>query len=527
VIEKIKTSLDNCRYSPRTIACLFGGFTFLFRLPFVFRYDFFFGSDPGICYLMAYRILHGDRPFYFYSGDWQGAVESYITALLFKVFGPSIELSAAFSLLVWSIAVVLGVYLFIRATSKFHGIIAGTIAAIGVPYTLIYVTVPYVAYPASFLITMLVLLQAFFILEKGPSAWRVFWFGFVIGMGLYTCKQCIPGIAAALLALAVFKTSASSLRLLFRPIWAFLAVVGLLLGDSPEIYYKHLSVHPRVKDLSGLADPALLWINFKQVPKGLMAYFNAHPFSRIPTDVYFYHAIPFWGIKCANAFDVLFAAIGLAVLFFSLLTLKKALYEKNIGLFLLIALIFLNMTAVVLSNVSIGNIFNVRRYLHVSAITLSLLTGYFFTFYLLKVKNKILKWCLLFVIVLFPLRNAWDEYALLNRPDGLRELRWVIQDMKQQGLNRGISYYGPNYSINALSNEQIIIGGRDGDLIPEYSGLVSQADRIALIGYKGDPIEETVTFNGSTYKRAGDARLDELIQWTPYQKIQKAKDEKS
>lgn len=467
---------------------------------------------------MAYRILHGDRPFYFYSGDWQGATESYITAVLFKIFGPSIELAAAFSLLIWSIGVALGVYLLIRATSKGYGMIAGVIAAIGVPYTLTYVTVPFIGYPASFLMTMLLLLQAFIILEKGPTLSRLFWLGFVIGSGLFICKQCLPAMAAALLALVIFKTSACDWRRLLRPLGLIIGVVGLLLGDSPDIYYK--LTHPnRLRDLSQLAGPAMLWTNCKQVPKGLMAYFNAHPLSRIPADIYFYHAIPYWGLRCASVFDFLFAALGIIVLLFSLLTLKRSFFEKNIGLFLLTSLIFINIAVVVLSAATAGELFSARRYLHISAITFSLLTGYFFVFYLLKTKNFFLKYGLLFLLILFPLKNAWDEYALLSRPDGLRELRWVIQEMKQQGLNRGISHYGPNYAMSALSNEDVIIGNRDGDLIPAYAGLVSQADKIALIGYKGDPREDTLSFNGSAYKRAGDTHVDEIIQWTPYQKV--------
>jgi hypothetical protein len=413
--------------------------------------------------------------------------------------------------------VALGVYLFIRSTSKFHGVFAGLIASVGVPYTLIYVTVPYIGYPASFLLTMLVLLQAFFILEKGPSLLRLFLFGLVIGSSLYIAKQCIPGIAAACLALVLFHTPAYNWRKLLNPFGILLAAFGFLIGYAPEIYYR--THYPRIKDFSGISSPGLMWSNFKELQKGLMAYFNAHPFSRIPTDIYFYHSIPFWGLRCASAADVLFLILGIGTLFFMLWSFKKAFVEKNIGLFLLAALILINMAVTIISKVSIGNIFNTRRYMHVSAISLSFFTAYCLTYYLVTVKSSYLKWALMALLFFFPLKNAWDQYSLLGRPDGLRELRWIIQDMQNNGYNRGISEYGPNYSINALSNEQVIIGNRDGDLIPEYATLVSQADKIAVLGYKGDPVVETVSFNGNNYRRIGDAHLDEMVQWTPFQKI--------
>jgi hypothetical protein len=517
MIEKLENFLDRCPYSPRTIACFLGGLTFLLRLPFIFRYDLFFGSDPGICYLMPFRILHGDRPFYFYSETHQGATESYVTALFFKLFGPSIPLAAAQSLLLWSVAVALGAYLFIRSTSKFHGIVAGLIAVVGVPYTLTYVAVPYIGYPGSFLITLLVLLQALGMIEKGPTLSRLFWFGFVIGTGMYVGKQFLPGLASALLALLFFQTEAYNFRRLFKPLIGCLAVIGFLAGYWPEILYR--STHAHYRDFSGLAGPSLLWTNLEQVPKALMAYFDAHPISRITTDVYFYRSIPFGDIRVGNALDVLFCAIGLAVLAFTAWTLQQSWSKKNTGLFLAASLIFFNLMAVSVSRESIGNFFFVRRYLHVSAIAFSLFTGYFFTFCLLKVKKPFFQWALMGLMVFFPLRTLADEYALLSRPDSLREFRWVIQDMRQQGFNRGISHYGPNYIMDALSNEQVIISNLDGDLIDDYPGLVSQAGKIAVIGYKGDPTEDKITYDGHVYTRIGDVRLDELIQWVPYRKV--------
>lgn len=517
MFEKWKDRLEHLPAPPAVIALGFGVLTFLFRLPFVFRYDLFFGSDPGICYLMPLRILKGDRPFYFYGETYQGSTESYITAALFKLFGASIPLAAAQSLFFWSAAVALGVYLFIRSTSKFHGIVGGLIAAIGVPYTLIYVTVPYIGYPGSFFITMLLLVEAFFILEKGPNGWRLFWFGFTVGTGLFVGKQCLPAFAAAILAIILFNYQNGTLKTLPRLPWVAAGIPGFLLGYWPELLYRW--THPAYRDFSRLATPFGMFGNLKEVRKALFAYFDAHPFSRVPTDIYFYHGFEHISVHCAGPLDLLFAGLGFAVVLFAGMSLKRSLSEKNAGLFLLTALIFLNILAVVISRESMQEIFHVRRYLHTSAIVFSLFTGYILTFYGSQTRNKYLEIALMVLAIVFPLRAAYHQYAFLGRPDGLRELRWIIQDMQQHGFNRGVSHYGPNYSINALSEEKVIIGNFDGDLIPEYAGLVSQADKIAVVGYKDNPIEEKVSFNGHDYRRIGDARLDELMRWIPYRKI--------
>ena len=517
MIEKLQQRLDRLPYPPAAFAAFFGVLTFLLRLPFLFRYDLFFGSDPGICYLMPLRILQGDRPFYFYSETHQGSTESYLTAFLFKVFGPSIPLAAGQSLFFWSASVAIGVYLLIRATSKFHGIFGGLIAAIGVPYTLIYVTVPYIGYPGSFFITMLLLLEAFFILEKGPGIGRIFWFGFTIGTGLFVGKQCLPALGASLLALAFLRSPACDFRKLLRPLWGILGGLGFLAGYWPEILYRW--THVTYRDFSSLATPFGMFGNLKEFRKALFAYFDAHPFSRIPTDIYFYHGIPFWGVHCAGPLDLICAVLGFSVLYFAGVRLKRSFAEKNAGLFLLTGLLFVNIIAVVISRESLQEIFHVRRYLHTSAITLSLLTGYLMTFYLLKTRTRFWRGTLIGLALFFPLHAAFHEYSLLALPDGLRELRWVIQDMEGQGFNRGVSNYGPNYSINALSEQKVIIANWDGDLIPEYAGLVSQAEKMAVIGYKGEPAKDRVDFNGHSYKRIGETRLDEIIQWTPYLKV--------
>lgn len=536
-VDKLKEALNKLPYTPAAISCFFGALAFLIRLPFVFRYDLFFGADPGICYLMAFRIFRdGDRPFYFFGTDYQGAPAAYLAAFLFKVFGPSIPLAAAVSLLHWAAVVAIGVYLILRATSKSQGIFCGLIAVVGVPYTLVYVTVPYWGYPGSLLIAMLVLLQAYFILEKGPSALRFFVFGFLIGFGWYVGKHCLPGIAAALAAFVFLRTPPWRNRGLLAWLAAVsAAVAGFVCGYFPEIWYRFR--HPNYRNFAGVADVSLVVQNLRVLCKALLAYFDGHPFSRVPEDLYFYHGFP--SDHCANALDYFCAVLSVAVVLFTLVALRRSLRLKNIPLFLLAALILFNLAAVAVSRVSNGDIFCIRRYLYPSSAAFSLLTGCFFLYFLGQ-KWLWIRWGFLALALLFTAHSAFDQYALLRLPDSQREFRWLIQDMEGHGYDRGISAFGPDYTIDALSNERVIVAERGVVLVPgvdgpvivgekdkipflgiyQYFPLVSQADRIAVIGYKDDPPEGKITFNGNAYRPIGPTRKDNLMVWTPYQKIQ-------
>ena len=226
-----------------TIAWTAGALAFLLRVSFLFRYDLHFGGDSATCYLMALRIAQGDRPLYFYGQDYQGAPEAYLAAGLFRVFGPSIPLAGAVSLLEWSLAVVCGTYLAVRGTTRGAEALAGLVAAVGVPYTLHYATVPYWGYPAGLLAALLLPLEALFILERGPSPGRFFLLGLTLGLGWYTAKQCLParGRGAAGVGCAALAGLVAALRtapVLWRPLpwgcwWATRPSCGIACTMSP------------------------------------------------------------------------------------------------------------------------------------------------------------------------------------------------------------------------------------------------------------------------------------------------------
>ena len=80
--------------TPLRLSLLAAAAAFLFRLPFVVRYDLHFGGDAATCYLMARRILAGHHTLYFYGQDYYGSLDQYVTAFFFWLFGPSTRAEA-------------------------------------------------------------------------------------------------------------------------------------------------------------------------------------------------------------------------------------------------------------------------------------------------------------------------------------------------------------------------------------------------------------------------------------------------
>jgi hypothetical protein len=515
---KVKEYLNHLAYSPGQIGCFFGLLSFLLRIPFLFRYDLHFGGDSATCYLMALRILQGDRPVYFYGQDYQGTVEAYGAALLFKIFGPSIPLGGSVSLLEWSLAVGIGAYLLIRGTDKFHGILGGLVAAVGVPYTLHYVVVPYWGYPGSLLAAMLALLGAFFILDRGPSPLRFFLLGLTAGAGLYIGKQCVPGLAAAFIALVCLKSPSCNLRKPSGFLWPAMAALGFVLGYLPELGYRFS--HPSSRNFTGMAFGQLIPLNFKSILKSIPAYFDAQPVSRIPEAVYYFlHDLHEW-VYPKTISDVTFSLLGFVVLVFMLKSFYRAFFQKNAALLLLSLLVMMNMGAVLISQQTSGDVFNARRYLYSSAIAFSLWTGFFLAA-AVGHKSRWFSKAVAILGVFFLGRVFYHEQILLRSPDELRELRWTIGEMESQGLNRGLADWGHAYIIDALTDQQIVVAGINGERIPEYAQQVSQADRIAVIGLKGEPIDEKISYGGGSYSPVGNPRENETFRWIPYGKQDK------
>lgn len=500
--------------NPRVQACVFGALAFFGRLPFLFRYDLHFAGDSATCYLMALRIARGDLPFYFYGQDYQGATEAFLAAPLVMLFGPSIPLVATVSLLEWSIATAIAVYLTRRATTAQAAAIVGIVAAVGVPYTLHFVTVPFWGHPGSQLLGMLALLQAMFIMERGASTLRAVLLGATVGMGLYVGKQSVPAFVAAGVALALMRTPHWNPRTSLKSGDLAAGLAGFFAGYLPEIVYRWQ--HSGSRSFLSLATPAVLWGNLRNLAFSVVAYVDAQPVSRMPEGTYFFSRQPERLVYPANPLDAFMWIVAAATLALASAALVRAYQTSNTAQFVIALPLLVNVALVVMSLESGGSFINVRRYLHPAAIMFSVWTGLVIA-WMVEQRRKVFVFGGWLLLTLFVGRIWVHEYALLRAPDELRELRAIIQDLHREGLTRGLASWGYALTISALTAEDVIVAPQEGGRIEDYHRLVAEADRIAVIGRNDVPAADMVV-RGIVFRPIANPHRGETLQWTEYRR---------
>ncbi len=517
---KLKDKLNLIPFKPSIIAAFFGVLSFLIRIPFLFRWDLQFDGDAAVNYLMAVRISRGDNPLYTFGNDYQGSPPFYLAGLLCKWLGPSIPVVSAVSLLAWSLAASLGVYLLTQGTSKFYGIIGGIVVVIGVPYTLHQSTMPFVGYPLAVFWTMLVLLETHLMIEKGVSTLRFFLLGFTIGLGMYLGKQFIPAIPACVLALALFRSRDFKKQPLLR--FGLGLMVGYLLGDSPDFYYRWF--HRDYLRFSALAPLHMMLDNLHYLFKSIPAYFDAHFYSRAPVSGYF--TSPYY-IYPRSFMDIFFSAIAALVVLFMGITIFDSFKAENYPMLLMTTTVFFNFLAVVLAQQSHGDFWEPRRYLYVSSIIFSVFLGVFFG-RLMEWKGKWIPLLGSLLLVLFLSRVILHGVDLLDFPEQptITLAKQEIHVMDEWGINRGLGEWGAAYTIDALTNERIIMASRsraglptEMDIIPEYGKMVASSDRIVLLEGDLHRKKTKIFYRGQKFNKSGITRHLDGNQCTPYDRI--------
>jgi hypothetical protein len=486
-------------------------------LPFLFRYDLHYGGDPAIGYLMELRILGGDRPIYFYGQDYMGALEPYLGAGLMKIFGPSIPLASALGLAQWSVAVALFIYIFTLSTSKFEGFIAGAIATVGVPFTLTYTTQPFTGNNSDILIVSLILLAGFFILTRGGGILRFALLGFTMGLGLFLNEQSVVASAACLLALFFMRTPAWNRWVSFRPSFVMALITGALIGDAPGLWYKSQHVQPQ--SLFAVASPYFMYRNIECALKCVLAYFDAHPISRVPDGIYFWLNVPFNQIPPHGFWDILFSVVAAAVLVFNGFNSRDSLRKGNPGLFIFSSLVWLNLLALIMSAHPNADTVNARRYLTGSAVVFSLWTAYSFT-RIWEKYSKPIRIAVLGLLVVFLGRVVFHDIQQLRAPDQLREMRWALGEMKTAGLNRGLADWPFGSILTSLADQQIIVADWPSpEKIPEYRDEALSTDRIAVIKTNQDNLDKVVEVGDRKYRLDGFVVKNETFWMAPYSLI--------
>ncbi len=180
------------------LAIVAGGFAVRLYLAVMTFASTFDTSTVG---LMALHILKGGRPLFYYGQSYMGALEAYVAALLFALFGPS-EVALALSPILFSLGWIAATYLLFR---ELMGERAGLAAALCVALpgweVLWYNIGSYGGYPAAFCFGTLALWLSvrlvFRELDAGSRWLHATALGVVAALGLWThylsCAYLVTG----------------------------------------------------------------------------------------------------------------------------------------------------------------------------------------------------------------------------------------------------------------------------------------------------------------------------------------------
>ena len=155
--------------------------------------------DSAVVGLMAMDIQEGARPLFFTGQGYMGALEAYLMAGVFELFGAdrfTMTLVPSFFGALWPVLM----YFFLKLDVPAKAAAAGALfLAFPAGHILWYTTVPYGGYPEMYVFGMVMLLHAAIRLkQKKVSPWRdAILFSVFAFLGAWTNLQVFPFLATA------------------------------------------------------------------------------------------------------------------------------------------------------------------------------------------------------------------------------------------------------------------------------------------------------------------------------------------
>lgn len=186
-------------------------------------------ADSLLTATRAFRILEGHLPV-FYSGVRLGALESYVHALSFLVFGVSRAAVVFAPLLAAALLLPLAYRLCRRLLPGKAGLYAFLFIALPSPSVLIWTSLPN-GYPFIFLFLAATLATAERLKRLGPSPRRLLAFGLAAGLGWWCSIQIVCVLVPAVIWLLFVRPEVRRLSA------AVLVAFGFLAGSFPWIVY--------------------------------------------------------------------------------------------------------------------------------------------------------------------------------------------------------------------------------------------------------------------------------------------------
>ncbi len=458
-------------------------------------------SDQAINGLMGRHILEGEFPIFFYGQEHTGALENYLAAVSFFLFGASrLTLN-----IVPAVLALLLLFLGWRVTLESFGTRA---AGWAVPFLVVappYVAYHYVLARSSYIETLvlglLILLLTFRLLRPGGEVERQRRFlilALVAGLGLYTSFQIVHYLVVAGAVLWI-----SDLRLPLRAtLWR--AAPAFLVGSAPFWLYnlqrgfESLSAPARHETGMGVIESArTLLLTHLPVIFGVRDTVGA-PF--LPFPLFFLPPLIF-GV-----------CILVAVGAHSRMWLRRNVAPGGVLLLLLL------VTGGILC---VGGYQQVSRYalpLYPTAVSLaagglSVLQGW------RPAASGILGGALFLSLAV----GQWQTLVALH-PEKLRAYRMererdrsLFAELGRRGLTRlyAFDYWlAPRLTFEA--RERIVVAEPFGDRYPRFTQMVDQAERPAYLFAGGEEFaEEGLNAAGIGFKKESLAGLVILHDFTP------------
>jgi hypothetical protein len=217
---------------------------------------FFSTFDTSTVGLMAMHILEGERPLFYYGQDYMGALEAYVAAVMFFLFGVS---TTALSLapILFAAGWIFAMYhLFSELLGFRAGLAAALCTAAGGWYTMWFSMGSYGGYSNTFFFGTVFLALSVRLAGRDLSAaarWiHAVAMGIVAALGVWTNLQVFSYLVTGGLVLVVGMVPAAARRVLVKPVLA--AAVLSLAGFIPLLLTKGgFSVGPGDLDGPSLA----------------------------------------------------------------------------------------------------------------------------------------------------------------------------------------------------------------------------------------------------------------------------------
>jgi hypothetical protein len=202
-------------------------------------------SDEGTMGIMALHIAHaGAHPIYFYGQQYMGALEAYLGAIFFGLFGTSV-LSLRLGALLLCAAFLACAYLLARLLyTTSLALVALVLLSLGTKEMLVRQIEAAGGYAETLLFGAAALLLASWLVLRpvaasdtaSPGERRLRWlacfgWGLVVGLGLWSDMLVLPFVLTSAVLLVVFC------RAELRTRSGLLLLGGLLLGASPLIFH--------------------------------------------------------------------------------------------------------------------------------------------------------------------------------------------------------------------------------------------------------------------------------------------------